>query len=75
MAAAAVVRHRTVEANGISMHVAESGPDGDGAPAVVFLHGFPELASYSAFHVVGDVVALLDALRIHNKVLPFPSQR
>lgn len=108
---AAAVRHRTVEANGISMHVAESGPDGgDGAPAVVFLHGFPELwyswrhqmahlaargyrcvapdlrgyggtaappdvASYSAFHVVGDVVALLDALGIHNKVLPFPSQR
>jgi pimeloyl-ACP methyl ester carboxylesterase len=100
---AAAVRHRTVEANGISMHVAESGPDGDGAPAVVFLHGFPELwyswrhqmahlaargyrcvapdlrgyggtaappdvASYSAFHVVGDVVALLDALGIHNKV-------
>ncbi|PWZ20953.1 Epoxide hydrolase A [Zea mays] len=99
----AAVRHRTVEANGISMHVAESGPDGDGAPTVVFLHGFPELwyswrhqmahlaargyrcvapdlrgyggtaapsdvASYSAFHVVGDIVALLDALGIHNKV-------
>jgi pimeloyl-ACP methyl ester carboxylesterase len=96
------IRHRTVEANGISMHVAESGAEGD--PAVVFLHGFPELwyswrhqmahlaargyrcvapdlrgyggtaappdvASYSAFHVVGDVVALLDALGI-QKVLP-----
>ncbi|CAD6207472.1 unnamed protein product [Miscanthus lutarioriparius] len=99
MAEAAAIRHRTVEANGISMHVAESGAEGD--PAVVFLHGFPELwyswrhqmahlaargyrcvapdlrgyggtaappdvASYSAFHVVGDVVALLDALGIQK---------
>jgi pimeloyl-ACP methyl ester carboxylesterase len=98
----AAIRHRTVEANGISMHVAESGAEGD--PAVVFLHGFPELwyswrhqmahlaargyrcvapdlrgyggtaaptdvASYTAFHVVGDVVALLDALGI-QKVRP-----
>ncbi|KAL6893753.1 hypothetical protein ACP4OV_007851 [Aristida adscensionis] len=100
MAAAAPpseVSHRTVEVNGISMHVAESGGGGGGEPAVVFLHGFPELwyswrhqmarlaargyrcvapdlrgyggtaappevAAYSAFHVVGDVVALLDAL-------------
>lgn len=93
------IRHRTVEANGISMHVAESGAEGN--PAVVFLHGFPELwyswrhqmahlaergyrcvapdlrgyggtdappdvAAYSAFHLVGDVVALLDALAIHK---------
>lgn len=98
-AAAAAVLHRTVEANGISMHVAESGPDGDGAPAVVFLHGFPELwyswrhqmgylaargyrcvapdlrgyggttappepTSYTVFHIVGDIVALLDALHL-----------
>ncbi|KAL5218611.1 hypothetical protein ABZP36_019295 [Zizania latifolia] len=96
MEGAAAIRHRTVEANGISMHVAEAG--GEGAPAtVLFLHGFPELwyswrhqmehlaargfrcvapdlrgyggttappeiDSYTAFHVVGDVVALLDAL-------------
>ncbi|XP_072955067.1 epoxide hydrolase 2-like [Typha angustifolia] len=33
------IKHRTVEANGISMHVAE---EGDG-PAVLLLHGFPEL--------------------------------
>ncbi|XP_062212930.1 uncharacterized protein LOC133913720 isoform X2 [Phragmites australis] len=96
----AAVRHRTVEANGISMHVAEAGgegAEGNSRPAVLFLHGFPELwyswrhqlehlaargyrcvapdlrgygdttappevSSYSAFHVVGDVVGLLDAL-------------
>ncbi|KAM0878458.1 hypothetical protein ACQ4PT_034869 [Festuca glaucescens] len=93
--AAAVIRHRTVAANGISVHVAEAGPE-DGK-AVLFLHGFPELwyswrhqmahlaargyrcvapdlrgygatdappdvGAYSAFHVVGDAVALLDAL-------------
>lgn len=34
------IRHRTVETNGIRMHVAESGPP-DG-PAVVMCHGFPE---------------------------------
>ncbi|XBI85839.1 hypothetical protein VPH35_093908 [Triticum aestivum] len=95
----AAIRHRMVEANGIAMHVAESGPE-DG-PAVLFLHGFPELwyswrhqmahlsargyrcvapdlrgyggteapadvASYTAFHVVGDAVALLDALGIRK---------
>jgi len=98
-AAAAAIRHRTVEANGIAMHVAECGGEEETSPqaVVVFLHGFPELwyswrhqmehlaargyrcvapdlrgyggtgappdvASYSAFHVVGDVVALLDVL-------------
>ncbi|KAL6638206.1 hypothetical protein ACP70R_025778 [Stipagrostis hirtigluma subsp. patula] len=103
MEAAAAVRHRTVEANGITMHVAETGGGEGGAsrPAVVFLHGFPELwyswrhqmehlaargyrcvapdlrgyggtaappevSAYSAFHVVGDVVALLDALGLHK---------
>ncbi|CDJ26419.1 hypothetical protein CFC21_045052 [Triticum aestivum] len=92
-----VIRHRTVEANGISMHVAEAGPEVDAKGAVLFLHGFPELwyswrhqmdhlgargyrciapdlrgyggttappdvASYTAFHIVGDLVALLDTL-------------
>ncbi|BAF13694.1 uncharacterized protein [Oryza sativa Japonica Group] len=99
MAAAAAVRHRTVEANGISMHVAEAGPGSGTAPAVLFVHGFPELwyswrhqmghlaargyrcvapdlrgyggttappehTSYTIFHLVGDLVALLDALEL-----------
>jgi pimeloyl-ACP methyl ester carboxylesterase len=33
-------QHRDVSANGIRLHVAESG--GPGAPLVVLLHGFPE---------------------------------
>lgn len=40
-AAAAEVRHWTADVNGISLHVAESGP-ADG-PAVLLIHGFPEL--------------------------------
>ncbi|CAL4919940.1 unnamed protein product [Urochloa decumbens] len=95
----AAVRHRQVEANGISMHVAEAGPEDASSPAVLFVHGFPELwyswrhqmgylaargyrcvapdlrgyggttappepSSYTAFHIVGDLVALLDALRL-----------
>ncbi|CAL5352281.1 uncharacterized protein LOC114321756 [Camellia sinensis] len=87
------IQHKTIFVNGINMHVAESGE----GPAVLFLHGFPELwytwrhqmlflssrgyraiapdlrgygdtdappsaASYTAFHIVGDLVALLDAL-------------
>ncbi|HEX9259933.1 MAG TPA: alpha/beta hydrolase [Acidimicrobiales bacterium] len=34
------LRHRTIETNGISMHLAEDGPD-DG-PLVLMCHGFPE---------------------------------
>ncbi|RLN39374.1 bifunctional epoxide hydrolase 2-like [Panicum miliaceum] len=99
MAAEAEVRHRQVEANGISMHVAEAGPEAASAPAVLFVHGFPELwyswrhqmgylaargyrcvapdlrgyggttappepSSYTVFHIVGDLIALLDALRL-----------
>nr|AAM28292.1 epoxide hydrolase [Ananas comosus] len=90
--------HRTVEINGIAVHVAEKGGD-DAAAAVLLLHGFPELwyswrhqivglaargyraiapdlrgygdtsappsvNSYTLFHLVGDVVALLDALEL-----------
>lgn len=85
--------HRTVEVNGIKMHIAEKGE----GPVVLLLHGFPELwyswrhqilglaekgyraiapdlrgygdtdapasvSSYSIFHLVGDIVALIDAL-------------
>ena len=42
-AAAREIRHRQVEANGITMHVAESGPASAAAPTVLFVHGFPEL--------------------------------
>jgi pimeloyl-ACP methyl ester carboxylesterase len=97
--AAVTVRYRQLEANGISMHVAEAGPVDASAPAVLFVHGFPELwyswrhqmdylaargyrcvapdlrgyggttappepSSYTAFHIVGDLVALLDALHL-----------
>jgi pimeloyl-ACP methyl ester carboxylesterase len=91
------VRHWNADVNGVSIHVAERGPE-DG-PAVLLLHGFPELwlswrhqmaalaargfralapdlrgygdssapsdpAAYSIFHIVGDVVALLDHLQL-----------
>ncbi|XP_068659205.1 uncharacterized protein [Aristolochia californica] len=87
------VAHHTVSVNGINMHYSEKG---DG-PAILFLHGFPELwyswrhqivalsakgyrciapdlrgfgdtdappslSSYTLFHIVGDLVALIDAL-------------
>ncbi|XP_058738513.1 uncharacterized protein LOC131610561 [Vicia villosa] len=88
------IEHRTVEVNGIKMHIAEKGKEG---PVVLFLHGFPELwyswrhqiaalgslgyravapdlrgygdtdapasiSSYTAFHMVGDLIALIDLL-------------
>ena len=37
------VRHRTVEANGVRLHVAEAGPEEAGAPVVLLVHGFPDL--------------------------------
>jgi pimeloyl-ACP methyl ester carboxylesterase len=87
------VKHRTLEVNGISMHVVEQGA----GPALLLLHGFPEfwyswryqiaaladagfrvvapdlrgcgrtdapapVDHYTALHIVGDLVALLDAL-------------
>jgi pimeloyl-ACP methyl ester carboxylesterase len=87
------IEHRTVEVNGIKMHIAEKGK----GPVVLFLHGFPELwyswrhqivalsslgyrivapdlrgygdtdappsvSSYTIFHLVGDMVALIDSL-------------
>jgi hypothetical protein len=38
-----VVRHRQVEANRISIHVVEAAPESSLDPAVLFVHGFPEL--------------------------------
>jgi hypothetical protein len=51
-----VVRHRQVEANGISIHIAKAGPEGSLAPAVLFVHGFPELW-YSWRHQIGYLAA------------------
>lgn len=87
------IKHKTVELNGIKIHIAEKGE----GPIVLFLHGFPELwyswrhqiqtlsslgyravapdlrgfgdtdapssiSSYTGFHIVGDLVALIDFL-------------
>lgn len=92
--------HRTVEVNGIKMHVAEKGE----GPVVLFLHGFPDLwyswrhqilalsslgyraiapdlrgygdteaptsiNSYTCFHLVGDIVALIDSLGVDQVFL------
>ncbi|XP_068662748.1 uncharacterized protein [Aristolochia californica] len=94
------IEHRTLTVNGINMHVAELGH----GPAVLFVHGFPELwyswrhqivglaargyrciapdmrgfgdtdappshTSYTVFHTVGDLVALLDALGLEQVFL------
>ncbi|KAL3849743.1 hypothetical protein ACJIZ3_011625 [Penstemon smallii] len=94
------ITHNHLKINGIKMHVAEIGE----GPAVLFLHGFPELwytwrhqmlhlsargyraiapdlrgygetdapdsaSAYTAFHIVGDLVALLDALGIEQVFL------
>lgn len=87
------ITHRTIEVNGIHMHIAEQGT----GPLVLLLHGFPCLwytwrhqipaiasagyhvvapdmrgygqteapadpAKYTALHIAGDVVALIEAL-------------
>nr|KYP71184.1 Epoxide hydrolase 2 [Cajanus cajan] len=92
--------HRSVQVNGIKMHVAEKGE----GPVVLFLHGFPELwyswrhqilalsslgyravapdlrgygdteaptsaSSYTVFHLVGDIVALIDTLGVDQVFL------
>ncbi|KAJ3674686.1 hypothetical protein LUZ60_005302 [Juncus effusus] len=91
------VRHRTVQTNGISMHVVERGELD--SPPVLLIHGFPELwiswrkqitalsdagfraiapdlrgygdsdapedpAAYTVFHIVGDLIGLLDQLEL-----------
>jgi pimeloyl-ACP methyl ester carboxylesterase len=92
--------HRTVEANGIRMRLAEQGE----GPLVLLCHGFPEswyswrhqltalseagfravapdmrgygrtdrpeaIDQYTMFHIVGDMVGLLDALGAEQAVI------
>ncbi len=87
------IQHRTIETNGIAMHIAEAGE----GPLVVLCHGFPEswyswrhqlpalaaagyhvvapdqrgyghtdaphdIGAYTQFHLVGDIVGLVQAL-------------
>lgn len=96
------VSHRTIETNGIQMHVVEAGPQA--GQLIVLCHGFPEswyswrhqidalsragyrvvapdmrgygktdkphaIDQYSMFHLVGDVVGLLDALKAPTAVV------
>jgi pimeloyl-ACP methyl ester carboxylesterase len=92
--------HRTVQANGIRIHIAEQGS----GPLVLLCHGFPEswyswrhqlralaeagfhavapdmrgygqsdrpaeIERYSLFHLVGDMIGVLDALGEKNAVI------
>jgi pimeloyl-ACP methyl ester carboxylesterase len=94
------LRHRTVETNGIRMHLAEQGE----GPLVLLCHGFPEswyswrhqlpalaeagfhavapdmrgygrtdrpeaIEQYTLFHIIGDMVGLLDALGADEAVI------
>jgi pimeloyl-ACP methyl ester carboxylesterase len=94
------IAHRTVEANGIAIHLAEAGT----GPVVLFCHGFPEswyswrhqlkalaqagfravapdmrgygqtnqpqdIDQYTLFHLVGDMVGVLDALSVPEAVV------
>ncbi|KAK4418116.1 Epoxide hydrolase A [Sesamum alatum] len=94
------IQHRHIQTNGINIHVAEIGE----GPAILFLHGFPELwytwrhqmlslssrgyraiapdlrgygdsdappspSSYTAFHIIGDLVGMLDALGLDQVFL------
>jgi pimeloyl-ACP methyl ester carboxylesterase len=94
------ITHRTVETNGIHMHIAEQGE----GPLVVLCHGFPEswyswrhqlpalaeagfhvvapdmrgygqtdrpeaIDQYTLFHMVGDIVGLVEALGEKNAVI------
>jgi pimeloyl-ACP methyl ester carboxylesterase len=94
------IAHRTVEANGIPIHLAEAGS----GPVVLLCHGFPEswhswrhqlkalaeagyravapdmrgygqtgqpeeIDQYTLFHLVGDMVGVLDALSAREAVI------
>jgi epoxide hydrolase A/B len=100
MLAAADFTHRTLEANGIRIHLAEAGE----GPLVVLCHGFPEswyswrwqlkalaeagfhavapdmrgygetdrpeaIEKYTLFHLVGDIVGVVDALGAERAVV------
>jgi len=95
-----LIQHRTVETNGIRLHIAEQGS----GPLVILCHGFPEcwyswrhqlsaladagfhavapdmrgygqsdrphdIDQYTLFHLVGDMVGLLDALGTESAVI------
>src|SRR5499427_2156911 len=94
------IAHRSVETNGIRMHIAEAGR----GPLVVLCHGFPEswyswrhqlraladagyhavapdmrgyggsdqpeaIDQYTLFHIMGDMVGLLDAMGAKQEVI------
>ena len=94
------IAHRTIEANGIAVHLAEAGS----GPVVLLCHGFPEswyswrhqlkalaqagyrpvapdmrgygqtgqpqeIDQYTLFHLVGDMVGVLDALNAPQAVV------
>jgi len=94
------IAHRTIEANGIPIHLAEAGS----GPVVLLCHGFPEswyswrhqlkalveagyravapdmrgygqtgqpqeIDQYTLFHLVGDMVGVLDALSVAEAVV------
>ncbi|XP_016576439.1 AB hydrolase superfamily protein YfhM-like [Capsicum annuum] len=91
------IEYKNISVNGINMHVTKIGE----GPAVIFVHGFPELwyswrhqmlylsnkgyraiapnlhgygdtdclseiDSYTTFHIIGDLVALLDVLELEQ---------
>lgn len=94
------IKHRTVETNGIRLHLAEAGE----GPLVLLCHGFPEswyswrhqlkalaeagfravapdmrgygqserpeaIEQYTLFHLIGDMVGVLDALGVDQAVI------
>lgn len=98
------IRHRSIESNGIKIHIAEKGS----GPLVLLIHGFPELwyswrhqilaladngyhalapdlrgygdsdapqgvENYTCFHIVGDLISLLNALGEEKARSSFPS--
>ena len=56
------IKHRTVETNGIRMHVAEQGT----GPLVILCHGFPE--SWYSWRPPGIVAIMLPSARTLLKI-------